>query len=169
MTCLCLCKWVLALYTHRCIHIYECVSACVCFIFLLIEPVGSMLQIRVLCSVVFLLIFFFLLCISHQQIPGATWGQTAACQGKAEYQSDLWCCSVPDPERNPFSVGLAEDRGLPGLPGFANPWDGSSSYIMKPMKSKPRASFFSCNPLIFHSPWGNYCWGLRLQPEGWRK
>lgn len=46
-------KWVLVLYIQRCIHIYECVFACVCFLFLLIEPLGSVLPIRVLCFVTF--------------------------------------------------------------------------------------------------------------------
>lgn len=75
----------------------------------------------------------------------------------------MWCCSGPDPEGNPSSMGLAEDRGL---------WKSLARQLQphkNPLKSKPGSSFFSCNPLIFHSPWGNYCWGLRLEPEGWRK
>lgn len=111
IACLCLCKWVLSLYIQRCIHIYECVSACVCFIFLLIEPVGSVLPVRVLYFVVFcwvlflvfILVFFFS-CIS-QENSWSSLGSNCCLPRKSRIQVSvalLWSW----PRRKPFQHGF---------------------------------------------------------------
>ena len=73
--------------------------------------------------------------------------------------------SAKKPLRCAFGSGQASAR----VQGFSDCGESAPATRWKSPKSKTRVSFFSWEPLILHSSWGNHHLGFRLEPRAWKK